>query len=148
MKAIRFHEFGAPGVLRYEDAPKPAVRPGEVLVRVHAAGLNPPDWYLREGYKALPPEWRPPIELPAIPGSDVSGIVEAVAPDVTAFSPGDEVFGMIRIPKFWRKPGIRRVRFGTGIRSGAKTSRPRPCSCRCSADVGTDRVAVSDRAGS
>ena len=66
MKAIRFHEFGAPGVLRYEDAPKPAVRPGEVLVRVHAAGLNPPDWYLREGYKALPPEWRPPIELPAI----------------------------------------------------------------------------------
>lgn len=55
MKAIRFHEFGAPGVLRYEDAPKPAVRPGEVLVRVHAAGLNPPDWYLREGYKALPP---------------------------------------------------------------------------------------------
>lgn len=40
MKAIRFHEFGAPGVLRYEDAPKPAVRPGEVLVRVHAAGLN------------------------------------------------------------------------------------------------------------
>lgn len=98
MKAIRFHEFGAPGVLRYEDAPKPAVRPGEVLVRVHAAGLNPPDWYLREGYKALPPEWRPPIELPAIPGSDVSGIVEAVAPDVTAFSPGDEVFGMIRFP--------------------------------------------------
>lgn len=55
MKAIRFHEFGAPGVLRYEDAPKPAVRLGEVLVRVHAAGLNPPDWYLREGYKALPP---------------------------------------------------------------------------------------------
>ena len=71
MKAIRFHEFGAPGVLRYEDAPKPAVRLGEVLVRVHAAGLNPPDWYLREGYKALPPEWRPSIELPAIPGGRV-----------------------------------------------------------------------------
>ena len=105
MKAIRFHEFGAPGVLRYEDAPKPAVRPGEVLVRVHAAGLNPPDWYLREGYKALPPEWRPPIELPAIPGSDVSGIVEAVAPDVTAFSPGDEIFGMIRFPSFGESLG-------------------------------------------
>ena len=105
MKAIRFHEFGAPGVLRYEDAPKPAVRPGEVLVRVHAAGLNPPDWYLREGYKALPPEWRPSIELPAIPGSDVSGIVEAVASDVTAFSPGDEVFGMIRFPSFGESLG-------------------------------------------
>lgn len=105
MKAIRFHEFGAPGVLRYEDAPKPAVRPGEVLVRVHAAGLNPPDWYLREGYKALPPEWRPSIELPAIPGSDVSGIVEAVGSDVTAFSPGDEVFGMIRFPSFGESLG-------------------------------------------
>lgn len=91
MKAIRFHEFGAPGVLRYEDAPKPAVRPGEVLVRVHAAGLNPPDWYLREGYKALPPSGDRRSSCRPYPAPDVSGIVEAVASDVTAFSPGDEV---------------------------------------------------------
>ena len=83
MKAIRFHEFGAPHLLRYEDAPTPVTKPGEVLVRVKAAGLNPPDWYLREGYKALPPEWRPSVTFPAIPGSDVSGIVEKVADDVT-----------------------------------------------------------------
>ena len=44
MKAIRFHEFGAPHVLRYEEAPTPVTKPGEVLVRVKAAGLNPPDW--------------------------------------------------------------------------------------------------------
>ena len=59
MKAIRLHEFGGPHVLRYEDAPKPVAGPGEVIVRVHAVGLNPPDWYLREGMKMLPPEWRP-----------------------------------------------------------------------------------------
>ena len=100
MKAIRLHEFGGPEVLRYEDAPMPEVKPGELLVRVHAVGVNPPDWYLREGYKMLPPDWRPPVPLPVIPGSDVSGVVEAVATDVRDFSVGDEVFGMIRFPSF------------------------------------------------
>lgn len=100
MKAIRLHEFGGPEVLRYEDTPMPEVKPGELLVRVHAIGVNPPDWYLREGYKMLPPDWRPPVPLPVIPGSDVSGVVEAVATDVWDFSVGDEVFGMIRFPSF------------------------------------------------
>lgn len=100
MMAIRLHEFGGPEVLRYEEAPIPGLKPGEVLIRVHAVGINPPDWYLREGYKTLPPEWRPQMPLPVIPGSDVSGVIEAVAPDVKAFSVGDEVFGMIRFPSF------------------------------------------------
>ncbi|MVT41507.1 zinc-binding dehydrogenase [Chitinophaga oryziterrae] len=100
MKAIRLHEFGGPEVLRYEEAPLPALKPGEVLVRVHAVGINPPDWYLRDGYKMLPSEWRPPVPLPAIPGTDVSGVVEALAGDVQDFSVGDEVFGMIRFPSF------------------------------------------------
>ena len=100
MKAIRLYEFGGPEVLHYEDAPMPELKPGEVLVRVHAAGINPPDWYLRDGYKMLPPEWRPTVPLPVIPGSDVSGVVEAVAGDVQGFSVGDEVFGMIRFPSF------------------------------------------------
>jgi len=100
MKAVQLHEFGGPDVLRYENAPVPELKPGEVLVRVHAAGINPPDWYLREGYKMLPPDWRPPIAMPAIPGSDVSGVIEAVATDVQAFSVGDEVFGMVRFPSF------------------------------------------------
>ncbi len=100
MKAIRLHEFGGPEVLCYDDVPLPELKPGEVLVRVHAAGINPPDWYLRDGLKSLPPEWRPPVPLPVIPGSDVSGVVEAVSTDVDGFSVGDEVFGMIRFPSF------------------------------------------------
>ena len=69
MKAIRLHEFGGPEVLRYEDAPVPEPKSGEVLVRVHAVGINPPDWYLREGYRMLPPEWQPKVRFPTIPGS-------------------------------------------------------------------------------
>lgn len=73
MQAIQLHAFGGPEVLRYEAAPIPALKPGEVLVRVHAIGLNPPDWYLRDGYQMLPPEWRPVVAFPLIPGSDVPG---------------------------------------------------------------------------
>lgn len=100
MKAIRQHEYGGPEVLRYEDAPVPTLMPGEVLVRVHAVGMNPPDWYLRDGYKALPPEWQPQVPFPIILGTDISGVVEAVADDVTGFSVGDEVYSMVRFPSF------------------------------------------------
>jgi len=100
MKAVRLHEFGGPDVLRYEDAPVPALKAGEVLVRTHAVGINPPDWYLREGYRSLPPDWQPAIALPAIPGTDVSGVVEAVAADVGGFAIGDEVVGLVRFPSF------------------------------------------------
>ncbi len=96
MKAVRIHAFGGPEVLVYEDAPKPELKPGEVLVRVHAVGINPPDWYLRDGYRALPPEWRPQVPFPIILGTDISGVVEAVAGDVTGFSVGDEVYSMVR----------------------------------------------------
>jgi NADPH:quinone reductase-like Zn-dependent oxidoreductase len=98
MKAVRFHSFGGPEVLQYEGAPKPELTAGEVLVRVRAIGLNPPDWYLREGYKMLPPEWQPPVQFPAIPGTDISGVVEAVADDVDGFAVGDEVYAMVRFP--------------------------------------------------
>lgn len=96
MKAVQIHQFGGPDVLRYEDAPKPATRTGEVLVRVHAIGLNPPDWYLRDGYKSLPPEWRPQGSFPIILGTDVSGVVEAVGDDVDDFKVGDAVYAMVR----------------------------------------------------
>lgn len=99
MKAVRLHKFGGPDVLRYEDAPRPKIGPGEVLVRVHAAGINPPDLYLRDGYRALPPEWRPDPVFPLTIGTDVSGVVEAVADDVTTFAIGDEAFAMIRFPE-------------------------------------------------
>lgn len=98
MKAIRQHEFGGPDVLRYEDAPMPALQPGEVLVRVHAIGINPPDGYLRDGYKMLPAEWQPQVTFPVILGTDVSGMVAAVADDVNNFSVGDAVYSMVRFP--------------------------------------------------
>ncbi|MDR9776932.1 NADP-dependent oxidoreductase [Rhizobium hidalgonense] len=98
MKAVQFHRFGGPDVLQYEDAPKPQITEKDVLVRVHAVGLNPPDWYLREGFKALTPEWRPKVDFPAIAGTDISGVVEAVGDDVSGFSVGDEVYSMVRFP--------------------------------------------------
>lgn len=99
MKAVRIHRFGGPEVLIYEDAPRPELKAGEVLVRVHAVGINPPDWYLREGYRTLPPEWRPPESFPIIPGTDISGVVVAVAEDVEGFSVGDAVYAMVRFPE-------------------------------------------------
>lgn len=98
MKAIRQHEFGGPDVLRYEDAPRPILQAGEVLVRVHAIGLNPPDWYLRDGMTILPPEWRPAVQFPVILGTDISGEVAELAPDVQGFAVGDAVYSMVRFP--------------------------------------------------
>lgn len=99
MKAVRQYEFGGPEVLRYENAPIPLLKPGEVLVRVHAVGLNPPDWYLRDGFKSLPREWQPQGNFPIILGTDVSGVISSVADDVSGFSVGDEVYSMIRFPE-------------------------------------------------
>ncbi|MFI0819905.1 NADP-dependent oxidoreductase [Streptomyces sp. NPDC021098] len=100
MRAIRLHEHGGPEVLRDDEVPIPEPGPGEVLVRVHAVGVNPPDWYLRDGLTNLPPETRPKFDLPVIPGTDISGVVEAVAADVEGLSVGDEVFGLLRFPSF------------------------------------------------
>ena len=98
MKAIQLHEFGGPEVLRHDEVPIPELKPGEVLVRVYAIGLNPPDWYLREGMLNVPPEMRPPMRLPIIPGTDVSGVVAALGADVDGLSVGDQVFSMLRFP--------------------------------------------------
>jgi NADPH:quinone reductase-like Zn-dependent oxidoreductase len=89
MKAIRVHEYGGPEVLRYEEAPRPEPGPGEVLVRIRAAGVNPVDWKVREGYLKDALAYR----MPFVPGWDVSGIVEAMGPNVTLLKRGDEVYG-------------------------------------------------------
>lgn len=99
MKAVQIHEWGGPEVLRYEDAPRPTIGSGEVLVRIHAASINPPDLYLRDGYRTMPPEWQPDPVFPLIIGTDVSGVVAAIADDVTDFAIGDEVFSMVRFPQ-------------------------------------------------
>ncbi len=88
MKAVRMHRYGGPEVLVYEDAPRPQAGQGEVLVRVHAAAINPVDWKIREGYG----KDRIGHKLPLIPGWDVSGVVEDVGPGVTRLKAGDEVY--------------------------------------------------------
>ena len=90
MNAIRIHNYGGPEVLQFEDAPRPQLGKGEVLVRVHAAGVNPLDWKVRSGsLNGLIQH-----KLPMIPGWDVSGVVEKVGPGVSQFKKGDEVFAM------------------------------------------------------
>ena len=91
MQAVRLHSFGGPEVLVLEEVPRPQIGAGEVLIRVHAAGINPLDWKARAGHVQA---WLP-HRLPLIPGWDVSGVVEEVASDVTAFEVGDSVYGML-----------------------------------------------------
>jgi len=88
MKAVRFHEYGGPDVLRFEDAPRPDPAADEVLIRVHASGVNPVDWKIRAGRAR---RWRS-YNLPLIPGWDVSGVVEAVGSEAKRLKPGDEVY--------------------------------------------------------
>jgi NADPH:quinone reductase-like Zn-dependent oxidoreductase len=95
MNAVRIHQFGGPEVLVYERVLVPQITAGEVLVRVAAAGVNPVDWKVRGGGSRIGAG----ASLPIILGWDVSGMVEAVAPDVTGFKPGDEVYGMVRFPE-------------------------------------------------
>jgi NADPH:quinone reductase-like Zn-dependent oxidoreductase len=89
MQAVRFHEYGPPDVLRVEAVPRPEPGDGEVLVRVHSAGVNPIDWKYRAGYL----QGFAPLELPHIPGFDLSGTAVEVGTGVSDFSTGDEVFG-------------------------------------------------------
>src|SRR3954452_2246936 len=99
MKAVCVHEFGGPEVLTYEEMPTPSPAEGEVLVRVHAAGVNPPDWYRRGGDATIPAPMRPaPPPLPLLLGSDISGTVVALGAGVTEWQEGDEVFGLVRFP--------------------------------------------------
>jgi NADPH:quinone reductase len=86
MKAIQVHEFGGPEVLKLEEIPTPQPTAGQILVRVHAAGVNPYDTYMRNGSYAI----KPP--LPYTPGSDGAGTVEAVGSGVTKVKPGDRVY--------------------------------------------------------
>lgn len=91
MKGIRLHEFGGPDVLKYEDIPRPEPKAGDVLVRVQAAGVIATDWQFRSG---LMPGFLG-ITLPATPGWDVSGTVEALGPGVDRLRVGDEVYAML-----------------------------------------------------
>ena len=86
MKAIVVHEFGPPEVMKLEEFPTPKAGPGQAVVRVHAAGVNPFDTYMRNGTYAIKPA------LPYIPGGEGAGVVETVGEGVTRFKPGDRVY--------------------------------------------------------
>jgi zinc-binding alcohol dehydrogenase/oxidoreductase len=83
VKAVRIHEDGGPEVLRYEDVDDPAARPGEVLIRLHAASLNHLDIWVRRGLPSVP--------KPRILGADGAGVVEALGPGADSFDVGDRV---------------------------------------------------------
>lgn len=84
MQAVVMHETGDPEVLRYEETDRPEPGDGEVLIKVHAASVNPIDWKYRRGFVNRP--------LPAVLGNDVSGTVEISR--AGGFAEGDDVFGI------------------------------------------------------
>jgi NADPH:quinone reductase-like Zn-dependent oxidoreductase len=90
MKAVVLHEYGPPSKLKYEDFPDPKPGPGEVLVAVRAASLNPIDWKMRSG--AAKDHF--PITFPAILGRDVAGVVRELGEGVKGFALGDRVFAL------------------------------------------------------
>lgn len=89
VKIIRYDEFGGPEVLRVEEVPVPQAGPGEVLVRVEAAGLNFADIMQRRN------AYLQPTPLPAFPGGEIAGTVEAVGEGVTTVAVGSNVMAVI-----------------------------------------------------
>jgi NADPH:quinone reductase-like Zn-dependent oxidoreductase len=89
MRAVRFHDYRGLDSIRYEDAPIPDPADNEVLIRVHAAGVNPFDRYAIEGYVNQYVQF----QLPAVLGRDVSGVVERAGRAVRDFKIGDAVYG-------------------------------------------------------
>lgn len=91
IKAIRIHNFDGIGQIRYEDIPRPAPGPDDVLIRVHAAGVNPVDWQLTHGINQ---EFLQ-RSLPTVPGFEVAGVVEEIGGAVTTLAIGDAVYGHV-----------------------------------------------------
>ena len=127
MKALRFHEFGGPEVLKIEDIPVPEPGAGEALVRVSGSGINPVDWKIREGHlgKDFP--------LPQIAQWEFSGTIEKVGDGVEGYAVGDEVYGIehrgtcadyiVADPKaFARKPATMDLPDSGGVPLAAMTA--------------------------
>src|SRR5215467_8086750 len=86
MKAIRVHKFGGPEVMQLEELPTPKPAPGQVLVKIHAAGVNPADTYARTGNYAILPQ------LPSTPGTAGAGVVDSLGDGVSRVRTGDRVY--------------------------------------------------------
>ncbi|MGE9808607.1 NADP-dependent oxidoreductase [Janibacter sp. G1551] len=99
MRAITYSQYGTPDTLTLTDVPDPKVGPGEVLIRVRSASVNPVDWKVMAGYL----DGLMQADFPAIPGWDVAGVVEAVGLDTPEYAVGDEVIAYAR--KDWVQHG-------------------------------------------
>ncbi|MEH2445631.1 MAG: NADP-dependent oxidoreductase [Nostoc sp.] len=89
MKAIRIHAYGGAENLKYDEVPRPEPQAGQVLIQVYAAGVNPIDWKIREGFFQQVYDY----SLPVIAGADVAGVVASVGDGVTTLQPGQAVYG-------------------------------------------------------
>ncbi|WP_335078022.1 NADP-dependent oxidoreductase [Nostoc sp.] len=89
MKAIRIHAYGGAENLKYDEVPRPEAQAGQVLIQVYAAGVNPIDWKIREGFFQQVFDY----SLPVIAGADVAGVVASVGDGVTTLQPGQAVYG-------------------------------------------------------
>lgn len=118
MKAIALQQYGSADDLALVDLPDPKVAPGEVLIRVRAAGVNPVDWKLAAG--GLDPVME--ADFPLVPGWDVSGVVEAVGFDAGEYAVGDEVYGYLR--KDWAKNGT----YAELVSASVRLIAPKPAS--------------------
>jgi NADPH2:quinone reductase len=85
MRAIRVHQFGDPQVLQFEEIADPIAGANQVVIKVHAIGVNPVETYIRAGKYG-------PRAFPYIPGSDAAGMIQSLGPGVTKFKPGDRVY--------------------------------------------------------
>lgn len=95
MKAIIYSGYGTADVLKYVDVEKPRPADNDVLVKIHAASINAPDWRIMSGHPLMRPMFG--LRKPKIrPGIDMAGLVEAVGKNVTQFKPGDAVFGVCK----------------------------------------------------
>jgi NADPH:quinone reductase-like Zn-dependent oxidoreductase len=141
MKAVRFHEYGDPGVLRYEDVEIPTPGAGEVRIRVAATSFNGVDGGIRGGYLQGPF----PVTLPHTPGIDVAGTVDALGEGVEAFAVGDAVVAFLPMTA----PGAAAefVVAAADVLAAAPTSLPLPDAAALPMVGLTARQALFDDAG-
>jgi NADPH:quinone reductase-like Zn-dependent oxidoreductase len=130
MRAIIAERAGGPEVLKLAEVERPTPGATEILVRVHAAGINPTDWKSRSGSGLAG------RSFPAILGYDVAGVVEAVGPGVTLYRPGDEVLGM---PLFPHLPGA----YAEYVAAPARHFVPKPASLSFEEAAGLPLVALT-----
>ena len=138
MRAVTIKEFGGPEVLTVEEVARPEPLPTEVLVRVHAAGINPVDWKTREGQGMAGLQ-----TLPLILGWDVSGVVEEVGFGVTTLEGRRRGVRHAVVPA--RRRRLRRVRDRAGPPVGPQAGHPRPRARGRRAAGGADRLAGRGR---